>query len=60
MLICYAGSMRLAIQLERMGGKIAHHEIKNLVNQVIVDGIDIHIFQDQLPVDHLRESFTER
>lgn len=52
------GAAGLRVELQGELGKVAHHEIEYLVEQLTFDAIDFRVFQDQLAIYDEREHFA--
>src|SRR3990170_8494056 len=46
------GAAGFAVDVQGVACKVAHHEVEDLVEQVVADFIDPDILQDELAVDH--------
>ena len=42
----------VAVDLKAKGGEVAHHEVENLVDNILVQSVDFRLLQDELAVDH--------
>ena len=49
---------RLVMQFERIAREIATEDIKHFVHEVVVEAIDLGVFEDQLTIDNQRKDLA--
>ena len=50
----------VAVDLEGKGGKVPHHEVEDLVDDIRIQIVEFCLFQDELAVDHDGEHLAQR
>ncbi len=50
---------RFAIELQGVAREVTHHHVEDLVQQVVIDGVDFGVLDDQLAVHDQREQLAE-